>query len=598
MDKSLIRNFSIIAHIDHGKSTLADRILQVTGAISEREFHDQMLDDMDLERERGITIKASAVRLNYNSNDGVTYELNLIDTPGHVDFTYEVSKSIGACEGALLVVDAAQGIEAQTVANLYLAMEHNLVIIPVINKIDLANAQIDKVKHEISDILGLDKNDILLASAKLGTGVTEILEAIVKRIPAPTGEASNPLQALVFDSKFDTYKGVIILIRLMNGTLKKGMRIMMMANGNSYDILEVGVFKPRPEQVESLECGEVGYIACNIRNAKEVSIGDTVTDADNPALTALAGYKKVRPMVFSGIYPANSADFPALKDAIEKMRLSDASFIYEPEKSASLGMGFRCGFLGLLHMEIIQERLEREFDLNLVITTPSVIYKIMKSNNEIIEVDNPMKLPDPGEIQSIEEPYVRAYIIIPKEYMGSILELSESKRGAYVSTQYLDESRAQIVYDIPLAEVIIDFYDKIKSVTKGYGSLDYELLDYRPTKIVKLDILINGEVCDALSSLVFKDKAYAKGRAVIEKLKENIPRHLFQIILQAAIGGQVIARQTIKAVGKNVTAKCYGGDITRKRKLWEKQKEGKKRMKQFGKVEIPQEAFLAALKTS
>ncbi|MFA5499668.1 MAG: translation elongation factor 4 [Candidatus Omnitrophota bacterium] len=598
MDKSLIRNFSIIAHIDHGKSTLADRILQVTGAISEREFHDQMLDDMDLERERGITIKASAVRLNYKARDGVTYELNLIDTPGHVDFTYEVSKSIGACEGALLVVDAAQGIEAQTVANLYLAMEHNLVIIPVINKIDLANADIEKVKHEISDILGLEKKDILLASAKVGTGIAEILEAVTQRIPAPKGDAVNPLQALVFDSKYDTYKGVIVLVRLTNGTLRKGMRIMMMSNGNTYDILEVGVFKPRPEQVDTLECGEVGYIACNIRDAKEVSIGDTITDADNPALVALPGYKKVRPMVFSGIYPANSADFPALKDAIEKMRLSDASFIYEPEKSASLGMGFRCGFLGLLHMEIIQERLEREFDLNLVITTPSVIYKIKKNDNELIEVDNPMKLPNPGEILSIEEPYVKAYIITPKEYIGNILELSESKRGEYVSTQYLDESRAQIVYDIPLAEVIIDFYDKIKSVTKGYGSLDYELLDYRPTKIVKLDILINGEVCDALSSLVFKDKAYTKGKAVIEKLKENIPRHLFQIILQAAIGGQIIARETIKSVGKNVTAKCYGGDITRKRKLWEKQKEGKKRMKQFGKVEIPQEAFLAALKTS
>ncbi len=598
MDKLIIRNFSIIAHIDHGKSTLADRILQVTGAISEREFHDQMLDDMDLERERGITIKASAVRLNYKARDGITYELNLIDTPGHVDFTYEVSKSIGACEGALLVVDAAQGIEAQTVANLYLAMEHNLVIIPVINKIDLANADIEKVKHEISDILGLEKKDILLASAKAGTGIAEILEAITQRIPAPKGDVLNPLQALVFDSKYDTYKGVIVLVRLTNGTLKKGMRIMMMSNGNTYDILEVGVFKPRPEQVDTLECGEVGYIACNIRDAKEVSIGDTITDADNPALVALPGYKKVRPMVFSGIYPANSADFPALKDAIEKMRLSDASFIYEPEKSASLGMGFRCGFLGLLHMEIIQERLEREFDLNLVITTPSVIYKIKKNDNELIEVDNPMKLPNPGEILSIEEPYVKAYIITPKEYIGNILELSESKRGEYVSTQYLDESRAQIVYDIPLAEVIIDFYDKIKSVTKGYGSLDYELLDYRPTKIVKLDILINGEVCDALSSLVFKDKAYTKGKAVIEKLKENIPRHLFQIILQAAIGGQIIARETIKSVGKNVTAKCYGGDITRKRKLWEKQKEGKKRMKQFGKVEIPQEAFLAALKTS
>lgn len=598
MDGSLIRNFSIIAHIDHGKSTLADRILQVTGAISERDFRDQVLDDMDLERERGITIKASAVRLNYKAKDGGTYELNLIDTPGHVDFTYEVSKSIGACEGALLVVDAAQGIEAQTVANLYLAMEHNLVIIPVINKVDLANAEIEKVKHEISDILGLEKSDILLASAKLGIGIEEILEAVVKRIPAPKGDESNALQALVFDSKFDAYKGVIILLRLMNGVLKKGARIMMMSSGKMYDILEVGVFTPRPKQVNELKCGEVGYIACNIRDAKEVSVGDTVTDANNPATTALPGYKKIRPMVFSGIYPVNSADFPALKDAIDKMRLSDASFVYESESSASLGMGFRCGFLGLLHMEIIQERLEREFDLNLIITTPSVIYKITKTGGGVIEVDNPMKLPNPGETESVEEPYVRAYMILPKEYIGSILELSESKRGIYVSTQYLDDKRTQIVYDIPLAEVIVDFYDKIKSVTRGYGSLDYELLDYRPTKIVKLDILINQEVCDALSSIVFKDRAYAKGKAIIEKLKENIPRHLFQIMLQAAIGGQVIARETIKAVGKNVTAKCYGGDITRKRKLWEKQKEGKKRLKQFGKVEIPQEAFLAALKTA
>ncbi|OGW94696.1 MAG: elongation factor 4 [Omnitrophica bacterium RIFCSPLOWO2_01_FULL_45_24] len=598
MDGSLIRNFSIIAHIDHGKSTLADRFLQVTGAISERDFRNQMLDDMDLERERGITIKASAVRLNYKSKDGSAYELNLIDTPGHVDFTYEVSKSIGACEGALLVVDAAQGIEAQTVANLYLAMEHNLVIIPVINKVDLANAEIEKVKHEISDILGLEKSDILLASAKLGVGIEEILEAVVKRIPAPKGDESNALQALVFDSKFDAYKGVIILLRLMNGVLKKGTRIMMMSSGKTYDILEVGIFTPRPKQVNELKCGEVGYIACNIRDAKEVSVGDTVTDADNPAVMALPGYKKVRPMVFSGIYPVNSADFPALKDAIDKMRLSDASFVYESESSASLGMGFRCGFLGLLHMEIIQERLEREFDLNLIITTPSVIYKITKTEGEVIEVDNPMKLPSPGETKSVEEPYVRAYMILPKEYIGSMLELSESKRGIYVSTQYLDDKRAQIVYDIPLAEVIVDFYDKIKSATRGYGSLDYELLDYRPTKIVKLDILINQEVCDALSSIVFKDRAYAKGKAIIEKLKENIPRHLFQIILQAAIGGQVIARETIKALGKNVTAKCYGGDITRKRKLWEKQKEGKKRLKQFGKVEIPQEAFLAALKTA
>jgi GTP-binding protein LepA len=594
MNNSSIRNFCIIAHVDHGKSTLADRILLHTGAISEREFHDQMLDDMDLERERGITIKASAVRINYNAKDGKTYELNLIDTPGHVDFTYEVSKSIGACEGALLVVDAAQGVEAQTVANLFLAMEHNLHIIPIINKIDLANAQIEKVKHEISGILGLDESKIILASAKQGIGTVDILEAVVQRIPHPSGDVANPLQALIFDSKFDIYKGVIILIRLVNGTLKKGMKIMMMSNKSTYDILEVGVFNPKPEQVEELFCGEVGYLTCNIREAKEVSVGDTITDAVSPAIHPLPGYKKVHPMVFSGIYPANSADFSALKVAMEKLKLQDASFIFEPEKSASLGMGFRCGFLGLLHMEIIEARLEREFDLNLVVTTPSVIYKVMTRSGEIVEVDNPMKLP--LEIEDAEEPYVKARIICPKDCIGSVLELSESHRGSYVSTEYLDEDRVQIVYDIPLSEVIIDFYDKVKSVTRGYGSLDYELLDYRSTKIVKLDILINGEIYDAFSCIIFKDKANYKGRAIIEKLKETIPRHLFQVILQAAIGGQVIARETIKAVGKNVTAKCYGGDITRKRKLWEKQKEGKKRMKQFGKVEIPQEAFFAALR--
>ena len=598
MDKSLIRNFSIIAHIDHGKSTLADRILQFTGAISEREFHDQLLDDMDLERERGITIKASAVRINYKAKDSKVYELNLIDTPGHVDFTYEVSKSIGACEGALLVVDAAQGVEVQTVANLYLAMEHNLLIVPIINKIDLPSAQIDRVKHEIADILGLAKEGIILASAKQGIGTEEILEAIVNKIPPPGGEVTNPLQALIFDSKFDIYKGVIVMIRIMNGVMRKGLKIMMMSTGTVHDVLEVGIFNPRPQPTEELACGEVGYITCNIRDAKEVFVGDTVTDSDNPAMTALPGYKKVQPMVYSGIYPANSADFLALKEAVEKLKLSDASFIFEPEKSASLGMGFRCGFLGLLHMEITEERLEREFDLNLVVTTPSVVYRVMKKSGEVMDVDNPVKLPSPGEVEEVEEPYVRAYIIAPKGSIGSILELSESRRGAYVSTEYLDEERVQIVYDIPLSEIIVDFYDRIKSVTKGYGSLDYELLDYRPTNIVKLDILINGEVYDAFSSLVFKDRAYAKGKVIIEKLKETIPRHLFQIILQAAIGGTVIARETIKAVGKNVTAKCYGGDITRKRKLWEKQKAGKKRMKQFGKIEIPQEAFFAALKAT
>ncbi|MFA4981247.1 MAG: translation elongation factor 4 [Candidatus Omnitrophota bacterium] len=596
MDKSLIRNFSIIAHIDHGKSTLADRILQFTGAISDREFHDQLLDDMDLERERGITIKASAVRINYKAKDGKTYELNLIDTPGHVDFTYEVSKSIGACEGALLVVDAAQGVEAQTVANLYLAMEHNLKIIPVINKIDLPSAEIDKVKHEICEILGLEESEIILASAKQGIGTADILEAVVNKVPVPRGDAANPLQALIFDSKFDIYKGVVILIRVMNGVIRKGMKVLTMANNNVYEVQEVGIFNPRPQQVDELQCGEVGYINCNIRDSKDISVGDTVTDFENPTAEPLPGYKKVHPMVFSGIYPANSADFPALKDAIDKLRLSDASFVFEPEKSVSLGMGFRCGFLGLLHMEIVQERLEREYDLNLVVTTPSVVYKIKKKDGTVLDIDNPMKLPNPSEIDDVEEPFVKAYIISPKDSIGTILELSESRRGSYVSTEYLDEDRVQIIYNLPLSEVIVDFYDKVKSVTKGYGSLDYELMDYRPTSIVKLDILVNGEVYDAFSSIVFKDKAYAKGKAIIEKLKETIPRHLFQIILQAAIGGQIIARETIKSVGKNVTAKCYGGDITRKRKLWEKQKAGKKKMKQFGKVEIPQEAFFAALK--
>lgn len=596
MNNSLIRNFSIIAHIDHGKSTLADRILQFTGAITDREFHDQLLDDMDLERERGITIKASAVRIGYKAKDGVTYKLNLIDTPGHVDFTYEVSKSIGACEGALLVVDAAQGVEAQTVANLYLAMEHNLVIIPVINKIDLANAEIEKVKHEICNILGLEESDIILASAKQGIGVESILEAIVAKIPPPKGDTSNPLQALIFDSKFDAYKGVVILIRLFNGTIRKGMKIMMMSNSKTYEVQEVGINNPKEEQTGELSCGDVGYITCSIRDANEVSVGDTITEADSPAATALPRYKKVQPMVFSGIYPANSADFSALKEAIEKLRLSDASFVYEPEKSASLGMGYRCGFLGLLHMEIVEERLEREFDLNLVVTTPSVIYKIKKKNQEMLDIDNPLKLPNASEIEEVREPYVKASIISPKGSIGTILELSESRRGSYVSTEYLDEDRVRIIYDLPLSEIIVDFYDRIKSVTRGYGSLDYELLDYRPTSIVKLDILINGEIYDAFSSIVFKDRAYGKGRAIIEKLKGSIPRHLFQIILQAAIGGQIISRETIKAIGKNVTAKCYGGDITRKRKLWEKQKEGKKRMKQFGKVEIPQEAFFAALR--
>ncbi len=596
MDKNLIRNFSIIAHIDHGKSTLADRILEATNSISKRELRAQLLDDMELERERGITIKASAVRINYKARDGKTYLLNLIDTPGHVDFTYEVSKSIAACEGALLVVDGAQGVEAQTVANLYMAIEHHLTIIPVINKIDLPHAQPDKVKHEIKDILGLDEKLILEASAKEGIGIEDILESIVKHIPPPAGSSSKALQSLIFDSAFDVYRGVIIYTRVVNGVMHAGMKVKIMNSGKEYEVKEIGVFRPKPEKIEELHAGEVGYICCNIKDAKEVSMGETITSIENPAPEPLPGYKELRPMVYSGIYPVNSKDFPALKTAMEKLKLQDASFIYEPESSASLGMGFRCGFLGLLHMEIIQERLQREFDLNLVIGAPSVIYRVTKKDKTVERVDNPSKLPNPNEIDFIEEPWVKAYILTPKESMGAILDLAETRRGKYISTEYLDTQKTQIVYELPLSEIIVDFYDKIKSTTRGYGSLDYEFLEYKEGKLVKLDILINGKLCDALSSIVHKDKAYTKGNQLTTKLKELIPRHLFKIALQASIGSKVIARSDIPAVGKHVTGKCYGGDITRKRKLWEKQKKGKKRMKRFGNVEVPQEAFLAALK--
>lgn len=594
--KNLIRNFSIIAHIDHGKSTLADRMLEFTNAVDKRQFRDQMLDDMELERERGITIKASTVKLNYKAKDGNIYTLNLIDTPGHVDFTYEVSKSIAACEGALLLVDAAQGVEAQTVANLYLALEHNIIIIPVINKIDLANAEIEKTKNQIVDILGLDPDEIILASAKENIGTQEIFERIVEKIPPPAGSDDKPLQALIFDSTYDSYKGVIIYIKVVNGVIEHGMKIKMISIGSLHEVKEVGVFKPKAETIDRLMCGEVGYVTCGIKNAKEIAIGDTITSLENPALNPLPGYKKVNPMVYCGIYPVNSKDFDVLKDAIEKMRLQDASFLYEQESSVSLGLGFRCGFLGLLHMEIIQERLQREFDLNLVITTPSVIYKVTKKDGGVLDVDNPAKLPPSHEIEHIEEPYVRAFILLPKESMGAMLELAESKRGSYVSTEYLGPDKIQLIYVIPLAEVIVDFYDKIKSLTKGYGSLDYELVDYKKTSIVKLDILINGKLCDALSSFVHKDRAYQKGNALVDKLKELIPRQLFKVAIQAAIGGNVIARSDVRALSKHVTGKCYGGDITRKRKLWDKQKRGKKRMKQFGDVEIPQEAFIAALR--
>jgi len=596
MDKTLVRNFSIIAHIDHGKSTLADRILQFTGAIDKREFHDQMLDSMDLERERGITIKASCVRISYKAKDNKDYILNLIDTPGHVDFTYEVSKSIAACEGALLLVDAAQGVEAQTVANLYLAMEHNLVIIPVINKIDLANADVDKVKKEIIDILGIKEEEIILASAKQGIGTEEILESIVERIPAPTGDENSPLRALIFDSAFNTYKGVISYIRVVSGKIQSDTRVLMMSNKKEYDIQEVGIFKPKEKAVESLSAGEVGYVTCNIRNAKEVVVGDTITDASSPAESPLPGYRKVQPLVFSGIYPESSKDFQSLREAMEKLKLSDASFVYEPESSASLGFGFRCGFLGLLHMEIVQERLEREYDLSLILTSPSVVYKVRKIDGELLRIDNPTKLPDASQTESTEEPFVRAFILSPASSLSTVMELCKSRRGKFVSTEYLEPDKLKIVFELPLAEIIVDFYDKIKSITRGYGSLDYEFLEYRSTDLVKLDILINSELMEAFSTIIYREKAHVKGRAIVAALKETIPRHLFKIPIQAAIGGNIIARADVNAMKKNVTGKCYGGDITRKRKLWEKQKAGKKRMKQFGKVNIPQEAFIAALK--
>lgn len=595
-DKDFFRNFSIIAHIDHGKSTLADRLIQFTHAVDNRVFRDQILDDMDLERERGITIKASAIRIKYTAKDGNTYHLNLIDTPGHVDFSYEVSKSIGACEGVLILVDATQGVEAQTVANLYLAMEHNLAIIPIINKIDLQNADVPKTEHEIRDILGLKDDVIIHASAKEGIGTEDILEAVVKRIPPPSGDIGNPLQALIFDSAFDTYKGVITYIRVVNGQIKPGMHVYMMNTGLKYEVKETGIFSPKPVTVPFLGCGEVGYIVCNIRNAKEVVVGDTITSVQNPAGNPLPGYKKVNPMVFCGIYPVNVGDYDAMKDAMEKLQLSDASFLFEPETSAALGFGFRCGFLGLLHMEIIQERLQREYDLSVISTTPGIVYKVHLHGGEVVDIDNPSRYPEPHTIDFVEEPYVKVTVMFPKAFLSDAIEFCKSKRGEYVSNEFLDAEKAQVIFEMPLSEIITDFYDKVKSMTKGYGSLDYEFIDYRRTEIVKLDILINGEICDALSCLVHRDRAESRGRGVVKVLRDEIPRHLFKIALQAAIGGKIIAREDVSAVGKNVVGKCYGGDITRKRKLWEKQKEGKKKMKQFGKIEIPQKAFFAALK--
>lgn len=591
-----IRNFSIIAHIDHGKSTLADRILEYTGALSQREMEEQVLDQMDLERERGITIKLQAVRLNYKAKDGHQYLLNLIDTPGHVDFTYEVSRSLAACEGAILVVDAAQGIEAQTLANVYLALENDLEILPVINKIDLPSAEPERVKQEIEDVIGLDASEAVLASAKAGIGIEEILEQVVKKVPPPEGSPDEPLQALIFDSHYDPYKGVITYIRVVNGSIKPGMKIKMMSTGKSFEVIEVGVFKPKMTQVDELTVGDVGFVVAAIKNVKDTRVGDTITDAKKPATEPLPGYRKVNPMVFCGLYPVESTEYDDLKEALEKLELNDSALKYEPETSQALGFGFRCGFLGLLHMEIIQERIEREFGIDLITTAPSVIYHVTQTNGEKIAIDNPTNLPEPAKIDFVEEPYVKAGIMVPNDYVGAVMELCQGKRGEFIDMQYLDVNRVTLTYNIPLSEIVYDFFDQLKSSTKGYASFDYELIGYKPSQLVKIDILLNGEKVDALSFIAHKDKAYYRGKAITEKLKQLIPRQMFEVPIQATIGNKIIARETISAMRKNVLAKCYGGDISRKRKLLEKQKEGKKRMKSVGTVEVPQEAFMAVLK--
>ncbi|NLM21684.1 MAG: elongation factor 4 [Peptococcaceae bacterium] len=591
-----IRNFSIIAHIDHGKSTLADRLIEYTGTLSSRELKDQVLDSMDLERERGITIKLQAVRIRYQAKDGEIYELNLIDTPGHVDFSYEVSRSLAACEGALLVVDAAQGIEAQTLANIYLALENDLEIIPVINKIDLPSADPDRVKREIEEVIGLDASDAILVSAKMGLGIEDILEAIVTRIPPPQGDDEKPLKSLIFDSKFDPYRGAIPYIRVFDGKISKGTNIKMMSSGKTFEITEVGVFTPEMNIVEELRAGQVGYVAGSIKNVGDTRVGDTITDADCPVAEALPGYRKAVSMVFCGLYPVETSDYEKLRDALEKLQLNDASLMYENETSAALGFGFRCGFLGLLHMEIVQERLEREFGLGIVTTAPSVVYKVNTVNQEQVYVDNPALLPEEGDIVSIEEPVVKATILVPSEFVGAIMELNQEKRGTFLTMDYITSSRVSLTYELPLSEIVYDYFDQLKSRTKGYASLDYELIGYKEANLVKLDILINGEIVDALSFIVHKEKAYVRGRRLVEKLRSLIPRQMFEVPIQAAIGSRVIARESIRALRKDVLAKCYGGDISRKRKLLEKQKEGKKRMKQVGSVEIPQEAFMAVLK--
>ncbi len=594
MSESNIRNFSIIAHIDHGKSTIADRILELTGALSQREMTGQVLDSMDLEQERGITIKAHAVTLRYRASDGREYILNLIDTPGHVDFSYEVSRSLASCEGALLVVDASQGVEAQTLANTYLAVEHDLEIIPVINKIDLPSAEPDRVRADIEESVGIDCSDVILASAKLGMGIKEVLESVIRKVPPPSGDINRPLKALIFDSWFDNYQGVIVLARLFDGQVKKGARILLMAARKTYEVQEVGIFTPARKPVETLKAGEVGYIVAGIRNVADTKVGDTITDAETPASEPCPGYKDIKPMVFAGLYPTETNRYEDLKDAMEKLRLNDSSFNFEPESSSALGLGFRCGFLGLLHMDIIKERLEREFRLALVTTAPTVVYRVTQTDGTVIYIDSPAKLP--ARYEKIEEPFVNATILVPSRYIGNILELCQERRGMQKRFDYIGRDRIIVIYEFPLNEILWDFYDRLKSSSSGYASMDYEFLGYRESNLIKLDILLNGESVDALSLIVHKDRAYYKGRQIAEKLREVIPRQLYEVIIQAAIGSKVIARETIKAMRKNVLAKCYGGDITRKRKLLERQKEGKRRMKQVGRVEIPQEAFLAVLK--